>query len=97
MEELKKHTARQPVVIPFSDLEFKETVGKGTFGVVRKGYWTSSDGGRQLVAIKQVDAVDEKEVSYKLLCRGSVTFVIIPDKDFGLVASCKHHQALWLL
>ena len=91
MEELEKYTARQLVVIPFKDLDFKETVGKGTFGVVRKGYWTSSDRGRQLVAIKQVDAVDEKEVSYKLLCRWSVTFVIVPDRDFGLVASSKHH------
>ena len=69
MEELEKHTApgqpvaREPVIIAFKDLELEETVGKGTFGVVRKGYWTSSDGGRQLVAVKQVDAVDEKEVS----------------------------------
>ena len=56
-------SCKEPVVIPFQDLELKETIGKGTFGVVRKGYWTSSDGGRQLVAVKQVDGVDEKEVS----------------------------------
>ena len=68
MEELKKQTAREPVarvpvVIAFKDIELKETVGKGAFGAVFKGYWTSSDGGRQLVAIKQLSKVVEKEVS----------------------------------
>ena len=68
MAELEKQTAsqpvaREPVVIAFKDIELKETVGKGAFGAVFKGYWTSSDGGRQLVAIKQLSKVVEKEVS----------------------------------
>ena len=49
VEELKSHTASQPVdsqpmMIPFKDLEFVEIVGSGACGVVRKGYWTFSDG-----------------------------------------------------
>ena len=71
LKELEKHVSSQPVVIPFKDLELEKTVGKGTFGVVHKGYWTSSGRGRQLVAVKQVTAVDEKEVSTSTLrCRG---------------------------
>ena len=61
------------MVIPFKDLQLKETVGKGMFGVVRKGYWTSSDGGRQLVAVKQVDGMNEKEVSCWF--RGRIVFL----------------------
>lgn len=42
--------------IPFEDLQFKETIGKGSFGSVFKGSYLGVD-----VAIKKIEKADDPE------------------------------------
>ena len=85
------------MVIPFRDLELKEEVGEGGFGVVRKGYWTSSDGRKKLVAIKQLKGMDKHEVRLKKRTIERFTWfcACVSGEDLEFSGPPKHHHAVW--